>query len=350
MKNKSYVAYIDEFGNTGDAVIFNQDHPWGDQPVFCLSAVVLEDENTDLNNFLDTIRPNSSEIKSKNMFPKWTPEAVRIFDKITKSDCKVLIELVDKKYQVCSFIVNQFFLPPTECSFDLESWKIVAKTFADKLYWNMPKEIYDEYYKLAKNCTEETVLSFFKRLLKMVDSFGDDDIFKNMIEALKETEDSFINKLPSIQNSEDFFLKDLNVSGKELYLVPNLLAFSNIYCRLCGLPIDVSIVHDNQTQFGHIMQSHKDFLVKNHSLLPNLKNVGWTPLKIRDLAFELKDSKSARFIQIADVISGFIGRIHLKYMNGETLNESEKELVSIVQKSMLLNYVGPHSLGNLWMH
>lgn len=344
-----FFAYIDEYGNTGDAVKYNPAHPFGDQPIFCLSSILLKSNNAEMHSFLDTIRPNASEIKSKNMYPRWTPEAVRIFEKMATSKYKTRIELVDKKYQICSYIVNQFFLPPGECVNNLEEWKMTARLFSDKLYNELPSDVYAEYNNLAKKCTEENIQIFFDLLLKKIDLFQADDVSDYMKEALKETEDSFHNKMFAFRECNNLFLKDFGASGNELYLVPNLLSFTNLYCRLCPLPIMITIVHDNQTQFGSIMKSHKEFLVKQKNLLPRLNGVGWNPTDIRDLPFELSDSKSCRFIQVADVVSGFVGRIHLKYINGSPLTEDERKIVSIVRNHMLLNYVGPERFQSLWL-
>ncbi|WP_294958263.1 DUF3800 domain-containing protein [uncultured Fibrobacter sp.] len=348
-RQKKYCAYIDEYGNTGDAVKYNQDHPFGDQPVFCLSAVILEKDNKDINDFLDSVRPNAKEIKSKNMYPKWTPEAKRIFEKIATSKYKTRIELVDKKYQLCSFIVNQFIYPPGERGkVSMDDWKTVARPFSIKLYNCLSERVFVEYNKLAVNCSEENLQSFFDLLKAEVNSFDADDASDFMLDALKETEDSFQKRIFSFQRPENLFQKDVSNSGNELYLVPNLLAFTNIFMRLCSLPVRVEMVHDNQSQFASIMEQQKKFLVDHSRYLMKMNGVGWKPSDIKNLPITFADSKNSRFVQVADVVSGFVGRIHQKHMKSEALSNDEKEIVKLVCTSMLLNYVGPDKFGDIW--
>ena len=118
--------------------------------------------------------------------------------------------------------------------------------------------------------------------------------------------------------------------------------------RLCSLPVRVEMVHDNQSQFASIMEQQKKFLVDHSRYLMKMNGVGWKPSDIKNLPITFADSKNSRFVQVADVVSGFVGRIHQKHMKSEALSNDEKEIVKLVCTSMLLNYVGPDKFGDIW--
>ena len=205
-KDKEYCAYIDEYGNSGDAVKFNAAHPFGDQPIFCLSAVILEKNKDDILKYAESLFPGRTELKSSSLYPKFTPNVLKIFEKLTKNRFKTRIELVDKKYQLCCFLVNQFVWPPQECK-KLDDARFLVRAFAEKLYDEAPNNLWEKYYELAQNCSKETVANFFHFLKGLFSDFKNDVFYYPLIEAVDETKDSFENELHIFKRPENLFRK-----------------------------------------------------------------------------------------------------------------------------------------------
>lgn len=109
----NYTYFIDESGNSGDIASSGIDKIVNNQPIFTLACVGVQDV-TDLDRFAKSLikkyRIQSQELKSIRVLKKQDKIPSDIINYLKENNGKVLIECVDKKYQICTQLVNYYVL------------------------------------------------------------------------------------------------------------------------------------------------------------------------------------------------------------------------------------------------
>jgi hypothetical protein len=137
---KATTYYIDESGNTGDAIKLGEKFNFGGQPMFTLAAIGIADTSTceaQVSNLKRRHRIQARELKSDIAWKK--PAFAReLFAYLTRLRAPLFVEVVDKRYYVCANIVSTWIAPPIG-DFDLtERAHIFRQTMADYLQLSAP--------------------------------------------------------------------------------------------------------------------------------------------------------------------------------------------------------------------
>lgn len=139
-----YKYYLDESGNTGDLVNKQRDLTFASQPLFSLAAIGLK-ESSDLTDFVAMLikkyNIQQNELKSSSIY-KYKPELIlEVCKHITKNNLSFFLEVVDKKYFICTAIVNHLILPPYYSGDESDgNDQCFRNLLADYLSSNMPNE------------------------------------------------------------------------------------------------------------------------------------------------------------------------------------------------------------------
>lgn len=141
-----YNYYLDESGNSGDLVKTKLDLQFGQQSIFALSCIGIDDL-AKAEKFIQELKAKhkifDEELKSSEIY-RSKPEAILDIAKfLTREQCPVLVELVDKKYCVATSIVSHQILP---AYFAPEESDGMAQFFRNMLADHLTINLTDECY------------------------------------------------------------------------------------------------------------------------------------------------------------------------------------------------------------
>ena len=110
--------YIDESGNTGDLIVSNENNNFSSQEYFTLACIGLKNsEQQELKNFIDDLKvkykiqtPELKFSKMKGIFGKKIGFVLELLKYIEESS-NFIIEITDKKFIICTNIVNCLINP-----------------------------------------------------------------------------------------------------------------------------------------------------------------------------------------------------------------------------------------------
>lgn len=338
--------YIDESGNTGDVINTGKNFDFGNQPLFALSAIGIND--------LDALNKKISQLKKKHKIQQKELKSTKIYknkpgficdliDYIKSEKIPFFIELVDKKYFICSNIVNCVVMPPYFSPSDHRSL-FVRNVFADFIYSKESSLIYDGFVNCCMKPSEEELLRYMGELTlyfkQYAKCFPDPDMIADGIaRSIDESIDDFnIIKCNEKENAFKRFIPipDENKNGKDVWLLPNLSSFNSIYARINkykkGKLSDVVIVHDEQVQFDEI-------ITKIHEDLGSVDGLADVATHSGDYNFveksQLKfvDSKDSIAVQVSDVLSGFVMRYVQDSLYSDKQVDSNLEKAFVALKS-----------------
>jgi len=140
--------YIDESGNSGDALNIGNNFDFCGQPVFSLACIGVDD-TAKLDGFISHLkskyRIQGTELKSAKIY-KNKPEAfVDIVDYLANEGIPIFIEVVDKKYFVSANLVNCHVMPPCFCPPETPESQAARNHCADFIYENAPASVFKKF-------------------------------------------------------------------------------------------------------------------------------------------------------------------------------------------------------------
>ncbi|OBT23456.1 DUF3800 domain-containing protein [Vibrio cyclitrophicus] len=354
--------YIDESGNTGDVVKTGSNYDFGNQPLFALSAIGVND--------LEALDKKVAQLKRKHKIQQKELKSTKIYKNKPDFICDLIdylileklpffVELVDKKYFISSNIVNCVVMPPYYNS-NNQSSLLVRNIFSDFIYSKDSSLIYDGFVNCCLEPSESNLLGYMTEVKDYFDKYAQyfsdpDRISENIAKNIEESLDDF-NHIKK-QEKENAFkrfipIPDENKNGKDVWLLPNLSSFNSIYARINkykkGKLSEVTIMHDEQAQFD-------DILTKVHEELGDIDGLAEVATHSGDYNFIEKaqlqfiDSKDSTAVQVSDVLSGFVMRYIQDSLYAE--NSIDSKLVKAFAKlknswsdstNVGINFVIPH--------
>lgn len=155
--------YIDESGHSGDMINTGERYDFKGQPYFALAGVGLDDHHDWEERILELRRRHRvppGELKSKSLTskPKFSAEVINT---LLDLQAPLFIELVDKRYFICTSITSFQLLPP--CLGYPESVKLhfLKNTVADFLHFHASERVLDTF---VASCVAPGMQRFAHRL------------------------------------------------------------------------------------------------------------------------------------------------------------------------------------------
>jgi hypothetical protein len=325
--------FFDESGHSGDAVKSGTDYDFIDQPYFVLAALGIEDELflvQQINALRIAHRIPAGELKSKSLQnrPDFVSDLVSF---VCDQKLPFFIEVVDKRFFVCMHLVNSQLLPPVMGFKDGPDMHFIKNTLVDFLYDEISNHVLNQFIASCIEPSDHSLMSAFgSQLLFSVGKSATSDMqdirdgmHRMVIEAMmeyremrKKDPDAFHRFLPS---------PDLNKHSKQVWMLPNLSSFTNIYARinlfrqrrLSG----VRLVHDRQLELEDILHNAKR---EAESILRNTKIKPFTPhsdyMFTESAQLEFTTSHESVGIQVADVIAGTVMRFYRDRLRGNAVS------------------------------
>lgn len=332
--------YIDESGHSGDlATSTGADFDFEGQPYFTLAAVGVVDLPK-LESAVGLLRSRhripAGELKSKSLQAK--PAFVAgLLNLLVDEKCQLFVEVVDKRYFVCTHIVNIVLLR-AEPNFGsaIATWRW-QNSAADWLYDCVTEHVLNRFVEACKNPSDETVKSALGSLLKLTFAHGEgEDLAFNQLmrELVEDTIRAYGRMRECIPTAYLSFLPppDESKHARKIWLLPNFSSLTNLYARINkyhGKRIkDVTLVHDQQLQLDRILEGAKF----------SAEAVGdavFTPYSdyyfTESCALEFSSSDKCVGIQCADVLAGTV----MRYFRDRARNQSIPPEIELVMRTLL---------------
>ncbi len=315
----SIIYFIDESGNSGDIATSAWTQSLNEQPYFVMASVGATDENVINNIARDIIKKykiQSKELKSSSIFKKRKFIVEDLVESLLKNDCRILVEIVDKKYQICMAIVDYFVFCPYFEPSETSTFSDIKKTVCDILYDNVSEQDMQDYIAAFDSIDHDSVVDInrcFENFKRIFSSFNLK--YASVLGGLVEESRVIFERIKAIDGcivAKKRFLPLPDYSnGREYNLLPNVNCLAHVYARINmaeGSLSGVQIVHDEQREFKDaledIIKTVENLSSDNSTVTPyanfNIKNCG--------AIFSFDRSVDRYGIQIADLVAGFCMR------------------------------------------
>jgi len=309
--------FVDESGTTGDLSRAGAGLDFKQQPVFALAAVGVDDEQG-LADRLAQIRtrrfPQAAELKSSKGHATTTVVS-ELLDAIDALGGGILLEVMDKRFTLAATMINTLVMRPVSPDDHKPSALWFRMQLAEQLHDTAPVEVYDAFIQACRNPGEASLKAAFRAVLQLVPPETPRDspagaIRLFTLDSLKDYRKAGVSK-PEVQR-RFLPLPDLGHTGKEVWILPHLSAFTNLYARINklrdGRLAEVHIVHDDQPYVAEILRSSKqavEDLAADNKVMA-LARADYRFVETGELTFTA--STSSPGVQAADLIAGFAMR------------------------------------------
>lgn len=318
--------FFDESGKTGTQR-YNEKWNFSSQPYFALCGIIVPDENIErLNSFLTEIC-TTYQVQGGEL--KFTKKAIKNhLDKISKQirnkqeelNCKLMVEIVNKKYCVAMMITDYCVFPyydtPSE-AYQSPKGVLLRCCFANYIHDFISDKLLGEFVEFF-DCGSQEIQPLIQLCLKLI-SESKNEAVKNFI---TETIDSLSNyKNLELLKKHVFPLLDKYRGGESSVAVcPHINSFNNIIMVRIDNLEELSAVHDKVPDLEEALKEDVCVLLNmNQSDFLNFAN-----------------SKDTAGLQLADFWCGYIREAVQHF-----LIDSKKipsELIDLVNSSV--NFVG----------
>lgn len=308
--------FIDESGNTGDLTTVEIETYGFEQRMFALAAVGCNLDDAFMERFkvLRTAhRIQSPEVKSRQAYER--PQFVSgLLDLLEERGCPIFIEAVDKHYFVIANIMDRIVVPYVGAC-DVQPRTLWMKgVMADHMATYGPPELAQAFIACCQNRNYVEVRDFYKQIIRWAQTsrLPTEGVVDAFVHFTRDSLKDF-RKLPKAKAVASALpIPDTSPKGKLLWVLPNLTSFTHIYARINRFlekqVSGVTLLHDEQLQFGDVLHQNKRLL--EGFTAQDMK----LPLKTADFEFsataklEFLRSHESIGIQIADVLAGFMAR------------------------------------------
>jgi hypothetical protein len=312
------ISFLDESGNTGDLIKAGTDLGFGDQSTFVLVAVGVDDEAelaTELSRLRAVHKIQGSELKSKRLVGK-PRDAGDVARYLNHRGLPVFVEVVDKRFFICATMVNHFVIPFVSQEFDGRRDVMEMKNHvAEYLHALAPLSVLQSYIDACSAPSISATRSAFAEISDWLEVRAVSDSSADFIlKFVRDTIDEFEQAARSPNGEINLYLPDpdLSKASNPFWMLPNLSSLTNIYGRINLFRrrkmADVTLIHDEQLQFDHILESSKKTIedLAQAGKDWSVRNADYRVLERAEMRF-LRSEQSPG-IQAADVLAGFIMR------------------------------------------
>ena len=322
--------YIDESGNTGDIFCNDFYAKLSDQPHYVSVAIGIDSERkvgleTSLKEIFSKYTKTGKEIKCKDFYKKRPTLIQESIDFILKNDLPFFIDTVDKKYCINTTMCNHYLFNPCSLKeFDKEQHQKVA----DFLTKYMDENYYQDFNNFLLEPNDSNLIELFQLFKDAMDRNIKGLLNKNyLIKQLEKNKNLYLSlKDKYNEKSLGWFtpIPDYTKNGNKIILLPNLSTLAHLVARVnyfYNLE-NVQFIHDTQNDFDDIYsQLITSLSDKNKLDVMETPYANFYTDTISDVRY--CNSEDSVFIQLADILSGFISRYY------KSLFSNSKEIEKI---------------------
>lgn len=309
--------YIDESGHSGDMINSGEGYDFKGQPYFALAGVGMDDDHN-WDERISELRSRHhippGELKSKSLTskPKFSAEVINT---LIDLQAPLFIELVDKRYFICTSITSFQLLPPCLGYSESVNLHFLKNTVADFLHFHASERVLDTFVASCVTPGDATLRASFAGLremaIQLIHQGAAVEIAQVVAHMIDVAEAEYRERSGGAQSEPWLrFLPpaDLNKRSKQVWMLPNLTSFTNIYARMnryYGRRLaGIRLVHDQQLEIEGILREGKTTAEQ----LSRTMDLPYTPQS--DYRFEeqaalhFNQSHETVGLQLADVVAG----------------------------------------------
>ena len=309
--------YMDESGQGGDLATAGPSLDFRNQPVFVLAAVGCDAE-ADLAEGFESIRvrrfPQAMELKSASGHA--SPSVIGdLLDLLERVEAKILMEVMDKRFTLAATMTNTLVMRPVGPSDREPKAYWLRAQLAECLHDAAPTAVYDAFLDACRQPSEATIKAAFRAILVWIPPSTSRDTIMGALRFITlDSLKDFRKEGPRRPEVQRRFLplSDPGHTGKPVWVLPHLSAFTSLYARINRLRNSrlhgVRILHDEQRYYADILASAK---AAAEGLAEDGEEIVFERADYRlgetgDLAFVPSDGLVG--IQAADLLAGFAMR------------------------------------------
>jgi hypothetical protein len=319
--------YLDESGSTGDLARPGARFDFGQQQVFTLACLGVDDEKAlglEIERLKSRHRIQASELKSASVIKK--PELIiDLLEYLDRRRLPLMIEVVDKRFMIAANMVNTVILPCVgACDLSPQS-SFIRNIMAEYIHYYVTPALFEAYVKACDAYSITNMLEVFDELLGWLTKRDPQDeiaegLYRSVVDARSEFQELSSEDTAAAQR-RFLPIPDIGKRAQSIWMLPNLTCFTNIYARinrLCGRRIGfVTLFHDEQSHFDEIVRSAKHTTedLANTLSVPLMPFADYHFIEKATLVFT--NSTTSPGIQAADVLAGFIMRYTKEVLYGD---------------------------------
>lgn len=309
--------YMDESGQSGDLATAGPSLDFRSQPVFVLAAVGCDQEAA-LAEGVEALRkrrfPQAAELKSASGHA--SPSVMGdLLDLLEAVEATILMEVMDKRFTLAATMTNTLVMRPVGPSDRHPKAYWLRAQLAECLHDAAPIAVYDAFLDACRLPSEATIKAAFRAILVWIPPSASRDTIMGALRFITlDSLKDFRKEGPRRPEVQRRFLplSDPGHSGKPVWVLPHLSAFTSLYARINRLRNnrlqDVRILHDEQRYYADILASAK---AAAEGLAEDGEEIVFERADYRfgetgDLAFLPSDGLAG--IQAADLLAGFAMR------------------------------------------
>ncbi|WP_341524126.1 DUF3800 domain-containing protein [Pseudomonas sp. G.S.17] len=331
--------YIDESGHSGDMVKSGNAYDFQGQPYFALAGVGLEDGDDwecRINELRSRHRIPDGELKSKSLTakPRFSAEVIHA---LLDRQAPLFVEVVDKRFFICTCITSFQLLPPCLGYPESLEFHFIRNTVADFLYFHASERVLDAFVASCLTPGDAALRESFATLQDMVANPGLTgsvmQIAQGIAHMVQEAEAEYRKRSNEGAGAWSRFLPppDINKHAKQVWMLPNLTSFSNIYARMNNYfsrrLLGIRLVHDQQLEVENILLQGK-LLAENLSPTIDLPYTPHSDYRFEEEAsIEFAQSHEVVGLQLADIVAGTVMRFFRDTDSGAPVSGDLREAV-----------------------
>lgn len=312
--------FIDESGNSGDIATEQALHNFSDQPFFSLACIGTNDKKI-IDNFASGLikkhKIQANELKSVNICSKRRYIIPEIIDFLIKNSCNILVEVINKKYQLCSILVNYYIMCPYLSSYgdtqeEINKFIEINRKICDFIYKNIEDSHIKDFIDIWN--TPDNDISKIQKCFNNVETLcKKNDEMSCLLKFIDDSMDvfNFIRNTNGDIEAKKRFMPPPDYSGTKKYgILPNVNCLTNIYARINkieNVTKNITILHDEQKEFNLPLEDIKKMMEdisSEKSLITDYAD--FNIKKPANLSFV--PSKDEYGVQLADIIAGVFMR------------------------------------------
>jgi len=296
--------FLDESGHGGDLASSNV-LDFAGQPIFALGCVGIGDEAglaAELERLRAKHRCGTGELKSSSLGAKLPAFVSDLMEWLVANDAAIFVEIVEKRFFIAIHVVNNLLCGRYGLGdVDQESRSLFAEFLSAPEF----DPVLLAYLGACRSESLADVMEVLNLLWGALDRSDEDHARTLQVLTMYARDHA---RLKDAEVDTFLPIPDMSVTGKKVWMLPNLTCLTNIYARINqsrrqGLD-GLTLVHDIQLQYGKVLGDGKAMLEKlaAENAMPVMPFADYQLRGNVEMAFASATDETC--LQAADILAG----------------------------------------------
>lgn len=301
---------------------------FGGQPFFTLACVGIPD-TSGLQGDIDQLKQRhkllGGELKSSALSSK-PGVFLELVGMVRERGWPWFIEVVDKRYALCTNLVTWQLLPPLYDMAESAESRFVRNMMADCLFAHAPSEVFALFLEACRSPAEDSLRRSLQALARMpMLNRMSRDVALAIRQSAAQSLTDFEELRVQATDAHKRFLpsSDDNKRGLPVWMLPNLGSLTHIYARInqfCKRDLkSMRLVHDEQHHFDSILAAakHQAETLSARAAKIYVPHADFNFMGAAEMVFARSDDHVG--LQVADVLAGCVMRYMRDWAAGQAI-------------------------------